>query len=287
MTSSELDMETYTQAEKFWKDTKKEYIKMSDGAELLVYYTNKIKDSKKKTIFFFPGYATGVFSWSDLWDELYKEYNLYVFESREKDSAKVKWKHKGNMDRFGLDIKETIDYFGIDEKNIFAIGSSFGCSQVARAVVNEGFNPSGILFNGPSTKFILPRKILWLAYIIPAFVLQFIGIPIIKLWISTMYPKGFQRKHYHDFVNRANAMKWKKTLPVSRWNALVDYAEMDVPTWIVLDPHDSLHTEEFASTIISTIKNSQLVKVPDYNYMHHLPGAKEWAQRIGAIIGVL
>jgi len=283
MSEEEIDMENYSQEELFWKESTKEYVPMSDGAELLVYYTKK-GGQNKKTILFLPGYATGVFSWSDLWDELHTEYDLYVFESREKNSSKVKWKHKADMNRLGLDVKETIEHFKFDQNNLFMIGSSFGCSTSARAMAEKWFKPAGILYNGPSVKFILPRKILWLAYILPAFVLQVIGIPIIRLWISIMFPKGFQKKHYNDFLGNANAMRWKKTLSTSRWNALEDYAKVPCKTWVTLDPDDSLHTVEFVETILSTIPDSTLVKVPSYNYMHHYPGARNFAKQIKELI---
>ena len=79
-------------------------------------------------------------------------------------------------------------------------------------------------------------------------------------------------------------MRWKKTLSTSQWNALEDYAKIPSKTWVTLDPDDSLHTVEFVETILSTIPDSTLVKVPSYNYMHHYPGARNFAKQIKELI---
>jgi alpha-beta hydrolase superfamily lysophospholipase len=114
-------VDEYIQDELFWKESKKEYVKMGDGAELLCFYTNNGNNPKKPTILFIPGYGTGVFSWSDLWDELFQDYDFYVLDSREKATSKVKWKHKGDMNTLGHDIKEVIEHFNFNHMKLFII----------------------------------------------------------------------------------------------------------------------------------------------------------------------
>jgi hypothetical protein len=276
----EPDLETYIQEKIFWEKSSKEYVTMSDGAELLCSYTTQNKSSSGITILFGPGYGTGVPSWTDLWDELSPDFDFFVFDSREKSTSRVKWGHKANMERLGLDIKEIVEHFKFDESKLIIISASFGCSTLARAIVETDLNPAGIVFIGPSIKFILPRKILWLAYLIPSFILQYIAFPIVKLWINLVIPKGFQRKNYHGFISRANAMRWKKTLSIAKWNAMVDYEKITVPALITKDSKDALHTVSFSDNISAAIEGSRILEVPSYNYMHHRPGVKEFAQSL-------
>ena len=274
------DLDTYTQEKEFWNKSTKKYVRMSDGAELRCYFTKHEKNSSGLTILFSPGYGTDIPSWTDLWDELSPHCDFFVFESREKSSSKVKWNHKADMDRLGQDVKEIVDYFNFDEKKLIIISASFGCSTLARSIVGYGLNPICIVFIGPSTKFILPRKILWLAYLIPSFIAQYIGFPIVKLWIKLVIPAGFQRKTYLGFIGGANAMRWKKTISIAKWNAMVDYEKVVVPALITKDTKDALHTTSFSDNISATIKGSRILNVPSYEYMHHLPGVKEFAQSI-------
>jgi len=277
-------VEDYIQDELFWKESQKEYIKMRDGVELLCFYTKKSKDPEKPIILFIPGYGTGVFSWSDLWDELYQDYDLYVFDSREKDTSKVKWKHNGDMNTLGYDVKEAIEHFNFDQKKLFIISASYGCSMQGRALAQGWINPAGTLLIGPSLKFILPRKVLWLAYILPSILMRFPGKLIVKTWVKMMVPPGFQRKAYLDFIGRASGMKWKKTLSTSRWDASEDYSKIKCPTWVTKDPNDSLHLVEFSETIKRLLPHATIVDVPDYLFMHHYPGVKEFGKMIKGYI---
>jgi len=276
----EPDLETYTQEKIFWEKSTKEYVEMSDGAELFCSYAKQDENSNGTTILFGPGYGTGVPSWTDLWDELSTDFDFYVFDSREKSTSKVKWSHKADMERLGQDIKEIVEYFKFDESKLVIISASFGCSTLARAIVGYNLNPAGIIFIGPSTKFILPRKILWLAYLIPSFISQYIAFPIVKLWINMIIPKGFQRKNYHGFISSANAMRWKKTISIAKWNAMVDYEKIKTPAFITKDSKDALHTVSFSDNISAAIEGSRILEIPSYNYMHHQPGVKEFAQSL-------
>lgn len=282
--ASKQDVENYVQDELFWKESKKEHIKMRDGAELLCFYTKKGNDSSKPSVLFIPGYGTGVFSWSDLWDELYKDHDFYVFDSREKDTSKVKWKHKGDMNTLAYDIKEVIEHFNFDQNKLFIISASYGCSMQGRALAEGWINPAGTLFIGPSIKFILPRKILWLAYILPSFLMRFPGRQIVKAWIKIMVPLGFQRKAYLDLVGRASGMKWKKTLSTSRWDASEDYSKIKCPTWVTKDPNDKLHLVEFTETVKRLLSHATIVEVPDYLFMHHYPDVEKFGKMIKGYI---
>lgn len=274
------EQETYSQEKTFWNQSIKEYVTMSDGAELLCFYSKPEKNPNGITILFGPGFSTDVPSWTDLWDELAPYYDFYVFDSREKSTSKVKWGHKADMDRLGQDIKEIVDHFKFEERKLIVISASFGCSTLARAMVGYGLNPAGIVFIGPSIKFILPRKILWLAYVIPSFVLQYIAFPIVKLWIRLIIPEGFQRNNYQGFIGGANAMRWKKTISISKWNAMVDYEKITAPALITKDSKDALHTVSFSDNISTAIEGSRILEVPGYNYMHLRPGVKEFAQSL-------
>ncbi|MHA1303338.1 MAG: hypothetical protein ACTSPI_06525 [Candidatus Heimdallarchaeaceae archaeon] len=212
----------YKQDTSFYDQTTKEYVPMSDGAELLHYYFKHENDSERFTIFFVPGFNTGTFSWNDQWSHLYKHFNLYVQEKRERKSAKVKWSHKANMDRLALDVKEAIEYFGIDEEKLVLMGPCIGASIIAHAVAERFVSPAGVVLNSPPQKFFIPRALLPLAYILPSFFMAIVGKPLLIAWLNISMPKGKQRDIYIRNLKNATGMRWKKFLAVTQWDSFVD-----------------------------------------------------------------
>ncbi|MHA2308830.1 MAG: hypothetical protein ACXABJ_06115, partial [Candidatus Heimdallarchaeaceae archaeon] len=60
----------YPQEMFFLKKATKEYILMSDEQEVFCYHSIDSENSDKFTILFVQGFGAGVYSWTDLWDEL-------------------------------------------------------------------------------------------------------------------------------------------------------------------------------------------------------------------------
>ncbi|MHA1353004.1 MAG: hypothetical protein ACTSPP_09480 [Candidatus Heimdallarchaeaceae archaeon] len=267
--------EDYVQDTSFYEEAKKEYVPMSDGAELLHYYTNKNKDY---TIFFVPGFNTGPFSWNDLWSHLYKDYNLYVQEKREMKSAKVKWGHKANMDRLSLDVKEAMDYLDLDEKKTFLMGPCIGASIISHAVATKKIEPLGVILNGPPKKFFLPKALLPLAYVLPAFFMGIIGKPLLVIWLNLSMPKGKQRDIYISNIRNATGMRWKKFLAVAWHDSFVDYPHVNCPALITGATEDRMHEAVIAKQVAEMIPKGEYVDTPSYYFAHYNPGAKEYAQ---------
>ncbi|MHA1398689.1 MAG: hypothetical protein ACTSSF_13440 [Candidatus Heimdallarchaeaceae archaeon] len=274
----------YTQKALFYNEATRLYIPTTDGAELLVYYTKKSKDSNRLSIFFIPGYASVPMSWNDLWDSLYEDFDLYVLETREKNSSKVKWKHKGDLNRSAQDIKDALDGCKLDPKKTFIICASSSTLYMARALAEKLIDPAGVLMIGPVRTPKLPRKLIVLAYFIPSFVLDGLLTVIGKLWISTVVPKGIQRERYKQYITTSSGMRWKKTMCLTWWDGTEDFKKISCPCWLVGASKEALHSDSETKLIQSFIKGSKYVHVPDFIYMHHLPGAKDFARTIKEII---
>jgi hypothetical protein len=268
--------------ELFYKESTKVYVPVSDGAELLVYYTTKKPDGYN--IFYIPGYGSLPMSWNDLWDELYKDFNLYVLETREKISSKVKWSHKGDMNRSGLDIKDSIENLDLDQKKTFIIAASSATLYVGRALAAEMIHPKGLIAIGIIRTPVLPSKLIYMSKFTPSFLINWALKTIGKLWLTMVMPKGPQREAYKQYMQNASAMRYKKTKCLTWWDATEDYKKIKTPTWIIGAVEESMHTEHESKLIRGLIKNSIYVEVPDFSYMHHLPGARDFAKVIKDII---
>lgn len=274
------EQKEYTQAEKFYKASTKTYVPMSDGAEILVYYTTTGKHESGFNIFFVPGFGTGPFSWNDLWDALHEQFNLYVLETREKGSSHVKWGHKANMDRLGLDVKEAVETLNLDVPKTVFVGPCFGATVIAHAIVKYDLHPAGFVLIDPPRRYKLPKALMPLAYIFPAFFMSIIGKPLLKLWLKMTVPPGIQRTTYLEMANNASGMRWKKFLAIANWDALEDYKQLSCPTMVVDAASDKMHESELTQFVAKNISGTKYIQVPNYDFMHHLPGAKDFAKII-------
>ncbi|MHA1447238.1 MAG: hypothetical protein ACTSSN_11135, partial [Candidatus Heimdallarchaeaceae archaeon] len=81
--------EEFPQEMIFIKESTKEQILMSDEQEIQCLYSKKHLDSNNPTIFFIQGAGPGIYSWTDLWDDLYKDFDLVIIDSREKPTINL------------------------------------------------------------------------------------------------------------------------------------------------------------------------------------------------------
>jgi len=155
-----FDEKIKSQKAVFQTNSIKEYVKMSDDAELLVFRNRKL--DKKFNIIFLSGYAAVIEAWNDLLDSLMDDFNLYVLETREKPSSKVKFKHKGDINRLAMDINDFICSYNINVKKTIIIASSSASMFSARAIAKRLINPAGIIFLSPILKAITSKKLILL-----------------------------------------------------------------------------------------------------------------------------
>ncbi len=283
----EEEEEEYTQEELFYKEAEKIYVPMSDEAELLVYFTTKGTHPKGYNILFIPGYASVPLSWNDLWDCLYEHFNLYVLETREKPTSKVKWSHKGNMDRSGLDVKDTLEGLELDPKKTIIICASSSALYVNRALAEGWIKPLATVMIGPVRTPKLPAKLIFLTFFIPSFILdglvRFVGM----IWISTVIKKGVQRDRYKQYIGTASSMRWKKTCWVTWWDGTEDFKKIDTPVLMVGAIDEDLHVDNETQICVDLVPTSTYLQVPSFLYMHHLPGAPEFTKQLIEYIDTL
>lgn len=287
MTSKNKNQDEYSQKALFYNEAERIYIPMSDEAELLIYFTKKGKHPEGYNIFFIPGYASVPMSWNDLWDCLYEHFNLYVLETREKITSNVKWKHKGNMNRTGLDIKDALEGLKLEPKKTIIVCASSSALYVSRALAEGWINPLGVIMIGPVRTPKLPSKLIFLTHFIPSFVieglLRFIG----KIWVGTVVRKGVQRERYKQYIGTASAMRWKKTRWITWWDGTEDFKKIKTPTLMVGAIEEDLHVEDETKICVNLVKTSTYLQVPSFIYMHHLPGAANFTKQLEEYINKL
>ena len=260
----------------FIKESTKEHILMSDEQEVHCYYSKKKNNFKGTTIFFMQGFGSGVYSWTDLWDELYSEFDLIVMDPREKETIKLKKKSKCTIQRIALDIAETLHHFRVDEKNVFIIGSSIGASYIAHSVSKGWIKPRGCFFAGPSIKPRNPKFLLRLTFLFPNFIIDKFAKFVAGKYLQNKVTEGFQRKVFFNRIEHIDIGRWKQCISISNWDASEDFKQMDSVVYIIRTTGDKYHELNSTEEVKQLITNSHIIDVPSYDYIHVKPGVKEF-----------
>jgi len=261
---------------RFVKESEKEYILMSDEQEVHCYYSKKKNDFKGTTIFFMQGFGSGVYSWTDFWDELYKDFDLIVMDPRDKATVKLKKKSKCIVQRIALDIAETLHHFRVEEKNVIFIGSSLGASYVAHCVSKGWIKPRGCFFAGPSTKPRSPKFLLYSTFIFPNYIVDKLGKFVGRKYLQNKVAEGFQRKVFYNRIENIDVRRWQHCIKMSNWDASEDFKQMDGVVYIIRTKGDKYHETNSTEEVKQLITNSHIIDVPSYEFIHVKPGVKEF-----------
>ena len=268
----------------FFKESTKENILMSDDQEIHVFYSLKQSISKNPTIVFIQGLGPGIYSWTDLWDELFINHNLIIIDSREKPTINLKRKKQCTVPRIALDIAEVLHYLKIESTDTIFIASSYGIYYVSHCVAQKWINPKGCLFIGPAVQPNYPKVRTGLAFKLPTFLLEKIGKKIARRYLKGKVEKGYQKKLYYDRIASIDVKRWKNCSKMRFWNATEDYKKIDCPVVIFSAGADKYHSKEGAVEVNNLLKNSVIEPIPNYIYMHIKPGVIEFGDRIKKII---
>ena len=270
----------------FFKESTKEQILMSDNQKVHVFYSIKKTnlEIERPSIVFIQGLGPGIYSWSDFWDQLYKDYNLIVIDSREKPSIDLKSDKKCTVSRIALDIAEVLHHLKIQKEKSVIIASSFGIFYVAHCVANSWFKPRGCIFIGPFVESNYPKLKTRFAFMLPTFFLEKFGKLIARRFLSGKIAEGFQKKVYYERVSAIDVRRWKKCSKMRFWNATEDFKKIECPVMIYTTADDKYHKQEGAALVKKLIKNSKLEIIPNYNYMHIKPGVSKFMLKIQKVI---
>ena len=274
----------YPQEMIFLKNASREYILMSDEQEVLCYYSIAENNSDSFTIFFVQGFGAGVYSWTDLWDELHEEFNLIVLDPRDKETVELGKKKECTVKRIALDIAETIHYLDINSENLVFFGSSIGCAYIANNLGRKLSNPKCCFFAAPSIKPRNPKFLLKLAMILPSKIVDKLGKFIGRRYLRDKVAGGFQRKVFYSRIENIDVRRWKHCIRLHNYNSSKDFECIENHVHIITTQGDKYHEVESADEVHKLIKNSEIMTVPSYEYYHTNPGVKEFTKQISRII---
>jgi len=268
----------------FFNKSTSENILMSDNQEVHVFYSLKHSNSNHPTIIFIQGLGPEIYSWTELWDQLFVDHNLVVIDTREKPTIDLKKNKLCTVPRIALDIVEVLHYLKIESKETAFIASSFGVYFVAHCVAQKWIDPIACFFIGPSVQPIYPKIKTKLGLILSTFLLEKVVKKIVLIYVKGKFEEGYQRNLYTERISALDVKRWKYCSKMRFWSALEDYKKIDCLVVIFTAGIDKYHSNESAIKVKNLLKNGTIEPVPNYNYMRIKPGIIEFADRIKKII---
>ncbi len=276
--------ENYVQERTFVNNSNKEYILMSDGEEIFCYHSINFEEKGNLVFFFVQGFASGVFPWSDFWDALHEKFNLIVLDPRDKPTNKLTKKSECSTQRIALDITEALHYLGIDEKKVIFFASSSGASYVSHCISQKMVNPLLCFFTGPATIPRSPSLIIKLILPLPLFLLDPVGKMVARIYLKKRVSDGFQKQIFYERIKNVDVRRWKLCKSLHDWNATEDFSETNCPVYIIRTSGDKYHKFEEVNKVNQLIKNSKILDVPSYDFIHMKPGVDEFTIMLKKII---
>jgi len=274
----------YVQERTFVNNSNKEYILMSDGEEIFCYYSLDYENRGDLVFFFVQGFASGIFPWSDFWDSLQKEFNLIVLDPRDKPTNKLTKKSKCTTPRIAMDIAETLHHLRIDEKKVVFFGSSIGVSYIAHCVSKKMVDPLLCFFTGPSIIPRSPRLIVKIILPLPPALLKIVGTIVARIYLKNRVSDGFQKQIFYERIKNVDVRRWKICKKLQDWNSTEDFSNTDCQVYIIRTKGDKYHKMEEINKTKELIKNSKIIDVPSYDFIHMKPGVEEFTQMLKKII---
>ncbi|MCE7748089.1 MAG: alpha/beta hydrolase [Candidatus Heimdallarchaeota archaeon] len=262
----------------FINESTKVSIKMSDGEEIFCQYTLGDQTKPDFIMFFIQGFASGYFTWSDCWDAFYQEFNMVIVDPRDKLTNKLTKKSKCTMHRIALDFVEAIQFLKLEEEKIVLFGSSIGASYVAHLVGQKMIKPKGSFLTGTSRRPRSPRILVKILFLLPGFILNFIGKIVAKIYMMNKVDEGFQREIFEERIRNVDFRRWKLCKQLHDWDASTDFMNMVEPVFIIRTPKDKYHEEEELEIIQKLIPNCKIINVPNYDFTHTKPEVFEFAR---------
>jgi len=196
----------------YWdkKITKEIFVPVDDG-EIRILHVKPEKPKNKRIILFIPGWGVIADGFQDLYEGLFDSVEFYYIETREKGSSRINPIRKADMSisQNAKDIQSTIDYLGLQNTDFVLAGPCWGATIQLLGLLEKTLDAPTIIAFDPMHKLWFNRFLLDIAPIVPAFLVNWLK-PLFKWVLFGNMKEKAQKKRSEDFLDSADAKKWKK-----------------------------------------------------------------------------
>lgn len=230
---------------------------MSDGSIVRVLVAGKVDTQHQYTLVFIGGWCTELSAWEKMLLNACEDFNVVVFESREKNSSKLAIESKNDLTRVSLDFIETLDMLGIAGQHLVILASSWGTIICAELLAKQGLSPCLSVFLGPIGKLPAPG---YLRPLLPFFPIPLLNAckPLAYAWIRYVNGKNIDMAEKAvTIVREADLRKWMRiadhVLNEEYWDR---YSAISSPCLVLCSEDDKFHDLQETKKIIASMSHA-------------------------------
>ena len=245
----------------FENASKEQYVKVSDGSEVMILTTKAPKErANGYTFLLVPGWGTIVPGWEDLLMEAIKDFNILYIESREKLSFRPgKGRIKNNVERLALDVQEIIEYLHIDQSKLVTLTTSFSTLTIANLLGSKKIKPALSVLIGPVYQFNMPPTSRYWMHFVPNFFFL-LTKPIWRWWVKKFKSEDpVQAAKYYRALDEADPKKWRRVAKRVCFTKVWDlYRQIEDNYVVVIGMEtDKMHSAKLSKDIAAAIPNAE------------------------------
>ncbi|USX21731.1 alpha/beta hydrolase [Oxalobacteraceae bacterium OTU3REALA1] len=237
---------------------------MSDGSSIRIRLhsrngkVDRAEDSS--TLVFVGGWCTDLSAWDQLLQAACQHFNVFVFESREKNSSVLSGTGPHNLHRVALDLKEAIAAFRINQDACIVLASSWGTILTAHAIAEGLFSPMLSVFLGPIGRLTFPPLARTLLPRLPSTLLKLLR-PVAYRWIRHVNREDpVQANRAIQVLASADFNKWKTIgRHVVAGTYYSCFSAIHRACLIIYSRHDRFHDLAETERIIELIPNCSTI----------------------------
>ncbi|MHA1222496.1 MAG: alpha/beta fold hydrolase [Candidatus Heimdallarchaeaceae archaeon] len=246
----------------------------SNKNESLRVLESKPKEKAKGTIVLIPGFGSLPSAWDKLLLKMKDEYNIFLIDTREKNTAVLEKNPDLTINRFSKDIGEVISTLKIQD--YILVVSSMSGAYTLRALSLDLISPKISFLIGPVRRPEIPDwswPIVWLAF---PFLWKILIKPLTKFVIKYFYLDRSQKeqiKKYFGYLDNYDAKKIRKTLLTQKKFRITDEELSKIKSKCILigAEKDKAHAAEITLGVHKAIKNSEYYDLKTNIDAHGLP----------------
>ncbi len=239
---------------------KSEMIPIDNRVSLkLIIFTPPAKNNNP-AIVFIPGWISLIDGWSDVLQEMTKDFTVYYLETREKISSQISGNADISVEAIGKDIVNLISKLNLKTNEYILFGSSLGASAILDCAYFLNEKPLCLVLIGPNAVIKIPRFGIFLLNLFYPPLYNFCK-PYVKWYLKNFRlntkDDNEQYLKYCNTLDAADPWKLKKAaLALSKYSVWNSLSSINIPSLLIGASKDKIHEPGNLRKIVSMLKHS-------------------------------
>ncbi|MHA1686264.1 MAG: hypothetical protein ACTSYD_07605 [Candidatus Heimdallarchaeaceae archaeon] len=215
-----------------------------EGGEIHVYHHKPDKIAAKRPIVFLPGFISNPITWPEFHATHHSLAEYFYLETREKASSRIKKEKDANftVEQCAKDLTEAIRYLGLQNKDYYLHGSSFGAAVTLYAMAKGFLDPPTVGVYDPMIEWVFKNRfVLMLMKVLSPGMINLLKRQTIGI-ITLKEKNKTQKKRMKSFVETCDGWKVKLTMLQNKdFDMRAELKKIKKEVYVFTSPLDHYH----------------------------------------------